>query len=103
MFDTKKKEVLLMPKLGSFELYTEVPEGHPLVGAVSNFGWRDKRYPKGRGPFVSLWACMEDFKLTVANKPVIDQMIEKKPFSVITNVFEKNSVVRLDFVNKKRL
>lgn len=98
MFKPNMREMLLMPKLGSLEIYTEVPEGTNGVGPVSEFYWRDKRQTQGRGPYNSLWACVEDFKKTMLN--IKDPQLPSPPLKPVPL---KREVVTIDFVSKKRL
>ena len=96
MFKPPTREMLLMPKLGSLEVYTEVPEGTNGIGPISEFYWRDKRHPYGRGPFISLWACVEDFKtIVLQNKENLPAALRSVPM--------RSTVINLDFKSKKRL
>jgi hypothetical protein len=81
---------LIMPALGSFEVYTLVPFGQMGIdGPVDTFFWKDHRYPEGHGPFPSLWECVEHFKSTMH---VRDDGTEPA-----------SNVIEVDFISKRRI
>lgn len=98
MFKPSMRELMLIPKIGSLELYTLVPIGTQGTGPVSSFYWRDNRVPKGRGPFISLWDCMEDFKVTIADR----KRLQPPPIPFKSAPGDKK-IISVDFSTKKRL
>ena len=103
MFEQRTKKILLMPSIRSFELYTVVLATVEVVGPVSSFYWRDKRYPSGRGPYVSLWACMEDYKTLAPKRKGTADTPPTPQLAVVSSELRKPSVVMIDFILKKRL
>ncbi len=86
----------LIFELGSLQVYhlQTMEEKAANADLYKEIYWRDAGSPQGYGPFVSIWAAMNHY-VWIINTCKGDKPVGKPKAG--------NEVIRVDFINKKRV